>query len=169
MQFPDLKFNGLVRFFGGLVPHTLTASDYPDFAAMRADYLAHGRIAINVNNSNGTIFADPSVNWDFRAWHDMCHILTDGDFSPAGESPAMAEMLRQMRAHPGLTDSERDTFESYIRAEIEGQTAWYSLTGGFPSDQKGFAQSYLQIAREVRPKQDAAHIAAMLQLSGVVS
>ena len=146
MQFPDLKFNGIVRFFGGLVPHILTSSDYPDYDAMRADYMAHGRIRVNTEHSTNTIFADPSVNWLFRAWHDMCHIMANGDFSPHGESLAMAEMIRQLRAHPGLDDSERDTFESYIRAEVEGQGAWYRLTGEFPSNQKQFAAEYLEIS-----------------------
>jgi hypothetical protein len=149
------EFNGLVRFFGSLVPHTLTASQYEDFEALRADYLARGSIKINVDNSSGTIFGDPSLNWLFRAWHDMSHIITGGDFSRKGEYKAMLEMWRQIDAYPFTmstsstgalerSKAKRDWFKRIVYAEVMGHFDYHEHFGTFPTDQYQLTDDVLE-------------------------
>jgi hypothetical protein len=155
------EFNGLVRFFGSLVPHTLSGTSYPDFAAMKADYRARGSIKINVDYSTGTVFGDPTINWLFRAWHDACHLITDGDFSREGEYKAMLEMWRQIDEYPGLDNTfwpmmgyntvlgvtHREWFKRIVYAEVIGQFDEYAKTGHFPQEQYAFVEHYLWTIR----------------------
>lgn len=69
--------------------------------------------------SDGTIYADPAVNWAFRAWHDATHIAGRYDFTLAGETA---------------------TCEAQIRAEIVGQAQYAAAHGHFPVDQAAFVQ-----------------------------
>lgn len=148
------EFNGLVRYFGSLVPHTLTASEYANFEEMRADYHARGSIKVNVEHSTGTIFGDPTLNWLGRAWHDMCHIITGGDFSRDGEYKAMLEQWRQTDNYPvGISlDEEMSTVQPYdkwdwfkriVYAEVMGQFDYQAVNGYFPKKQYDFVTGYL--------------------------
>jgi hypothetical protein len=134
----DVEFNKLVRFFGGLVPHSYTSTQYDSFEAMKADYIATGRIKINVDHSSGTIFGDQSVNWLFRAWHDYCHLLVDAPFTADGERLAALEQCRQIEQHPGLTTGQKETFKRIVGIEVNGQVAYYVEHNDFPPNQYDF-------------------------------
>jgi hypothetical protein len=132
------SFNTLVRFMGSLVPHDLTIGQYKDFAEMKADYDARGRIRVNVENSTNTIFGTPTINWQFRAWHDMCHILTGADFSRDGELAACREMQRQIDALPDYTRVEKEEFKRIVWIEVMGQYEYYQQEGKYPDNQYEF-------------------------------
>jgi hypothetical protein len=141
------ELNGLVRFMGGLVPHSYTASQYPDYDAMRADYLATGRLKINTEFSTNTVFGDPVTNWFFRAWHDYCHIKANADFSPTGEHLAYWEMLTQLAEYNSetnaFTNEQIAQFVDIIHAEVIGQGDYYRQFGKFPDNQYEFVLAYL--------------------------
>ena len=139
------EFNGVVRYFGGMVRHKLTREQYPTFEAMRDDYSHTGVIAINVDNCDNTIFGAPDVNYLFRAWHDYCHIQVNGGFDRAGELAAMRLMCEHIDAHPGLSDALKATCKELVRIEVEGQVDYFLATGQFPENQFDFALSiYLE-------------------------
>lgn len=141
------EFNGLVRYMGGLVPHSYTADQYPTYSDMKSDYETTGRIKINTDNSTYTVFGDPVTNWFFRAWHDSCHLRADGDFSPMGEKLAywqmvvdLAEYNKETNAFPLDTIAE---FIDIIHAEVIGQGECYQKFGKFPDNQYEFVKEYI--------------------------
>lgn len=138
MPVVNKEFNGLVQFYGGLVKHSLTTFDYPDFEAMKLDYERTGYIRVNVEHSTGTIFGSQTVNWLFRAWHDYCHLVVNAPFDAEGERRAAMEQIRQVWAHPGLSDAEKTLYSSIIDIEVNGQVEYYQKYNDFPSDQYQF-------------------------------
>lgn len=138
----DPTFNVIVSEFA---PARFLYSDaqYKDFAAMRADYDARGIIAVNVDHSENTIFGAASVNWQFRAWHDMAHIATNAPFTAEGERAAGAYQMEQIRARYGYS---ADTYRwcAIIDAEVNGQVAYFFEHGEFVTDQFAYAVEYLR-------------------------
>ena len=120
-----------------------TETQFPDFAAMKADFLSTGWLRVNVNFCENTIFGDPSVNVQFRAWHDLCHIELDADFSPEGERAAAALQIAQVYAVYG-NNADTRTYAAIIDAEVNGQLAYYLETGAFPENQYEFVCDYLR-------------------------
>lgn len=143
IQFPNHRFNALVNYQGSLVPHSLTSSQYADYDEMKQDFERTGRIKVNVDYSTGTIFCSPTTNWNFRAWHDMCHILEDAPFSREGEYMAMIRMQEQVYDMPDLTAEEKKLFALLIECEVMGQVDYYEQHGGFPTNQLEFAKNWL--------------------------
>lgn len=131
-------FNSIVEHYGGLVPHTLGTFDYPSFEAMRSEWLETGSIQVNTEHSDGTIFGSPRVNWLFRAWHDHCHLLVDAGFNADGERLAALEQIRQVYAHPSLSEFDKLLFARIIDVEVNGQVAYYLAHNDFPPDQTAF-------------------------------
>lgn len=145
MPILDKGFNAIVKYIGGRVPHTLTADQYPDYAAMKRDWEATGHLKINVGNSLGTIFGSASLNWLFRAWHDYAHVTIDADFSPTGEAAAAEEMKRIMiELIPTLTPAEIARYSRIIDAEVNAQAQYFMKYGAFPENQYEFMAQYLQ-------------------------
>lgn len=150
----NAEFNKVVRYVGSLVPHSLTQGDYKDFAALCSDYEHTGRIKINVNNSDGTLFGDAATNWLFRAWHDMCHIKANADFSETGEGTAATYMKQTiLPLLPNTTPVQLAEFERIIDCEVCGQGAYFSAYGEFPLDQYAFSMYYLKYGA-IPPKQE---------------
>lgn len=144
LTLPNKRFNQVVSYMGGLVAFDYTTSDYTDFDAMRLDYQQRGRIKVNVNNSDRTMFGSPAPNWYFRAWHDMCHLLADAPFTPAGEYKAEELMIAQLDALPDLTAEEKELFSLFIHCEVSGQVDYYQRHNAFPENQLAFTLAYLQ-------------------------
>lgn len=148
MPILNREFNAVVKHIGSLVPHTLTGGDYKDFADMKADFARTGRIKINVNNSTGTIFGDPVINWLFRAWHDHCHILADADFTLDGEARAAAYMIGSIqRALPDVPIPQLVEYARIILCEVNGQGEYFATYGEFPIDQHAFSVHYLKTGK----------------------
>ena len=131
----DYRFNDIVRFFGSLVPHTLTSEDYSGFDEMAQDFEETGSIKINTLNSTGTIFGDPSVNWLFRVWHDYAHIRTGAGFDFNGEITAMRLQIADVYAHSGLTEDEKTTFSHLLTFSVQGTGEYYITHGQFPPNE----------------------------------
>ena len=138
MRVISKEFNALVEHFGSLVPHTLGTFDYPSYEAMRAEWLLTGSIQVNTDHSDGTIFGHPRVNWLFRAWHDYCHLLVNAPFDAQGEKRAADEQIRQVYAHPSLSDADKPLFARIIGIEVNGQVDYYLAHNSFPPDQLAF-------------------------------
>lgn len=120
-----------------------TASDYADFEEMKSDFLATGRIKINVNHSDKTIFGSPVTNWQFRAWHDSCHILANADFTFEGERKAAALQVSQVLALDGPSLYDKTRWVALIVAEVIGQGEFFIQHNDFPADQREFVKGYL--------------------------
>lgn len=121
----------------------LTSRQYADFAEMKADFERTGYIYVNVDHSDNTIFGSPSTNWQFRAWHDMCHIQADADFSFEGEQKAAELQMTQVATLHGPTYKDKTRWLSLIRAEVIGQGEYYREHGDFPNDQRAFVADYI--------------------------
>lgn len=139
----DREFNGVVKFFGSLVPHTLTCSEYKSFEEMKKFYEDHGYLKINVDHSDKTIFGDPTVNWLFRAWHDMCHVIENAGFDREGETKALRLMQKQINDYPSVSVENKTKFNKILEVEVLGQLDYYEQHGDFPEDQYSFALTKL--------------------------
>jgi len=95
-----------------------------------------GRFVINPDFSDCTIFGDPAVNHQFRAWHDYCHYIGQFPFTTAGEAQAAALQIEQLRA-AGLSSPEVETL---IDIEVNEQAKFFERSGGFPRDQRAFTR-----------------------------
>ena len=120
-----------------------TASDYADFAEMKSDFEATGRIKINVNHSDKTIFGSPVTNWQFRAWHDACHILANADFTFEGEKRAASLQATQVLALDGPSLYDKARWIALIVAEVIGQGEFFIQHNDFPANQRAFVAGYL--------------------------
>jgi hypothetical protein len=137
----DPTFNVIVSEFAP-ARFNYTDKQYASFEDMRTDYRQRGFINVNVDFSDGTIFGAASVNWQFRAWHDMAHIAVDAPFTADGERAAAAYQMAQVRARYG---NSRESYRwcAIIDAEVNAQVAYYLAHGHFVADQYPFAQAYL--------------------------
>lgn len=138
----DITFDYLVSL---MAPSKVRYSDkqYASYAEMRADFEATGYLTINVLHSDHTIFASPMGNWQFRAWHDACHIQANADFSPEGERKAANLMVKQLWHLDGPSLADKTRWAAIIDAEVNGQGAYYAQHNDFPVDQRAFVIDYL--------------------------
>ncbi len=88
-----------------------------------------------------TIYQDAKVNHAFRAWHDSCHIAGNYAFTLEGERATCEHQIAQLLAtFPSAPAWAINT----IRAEVIGQTEFFSSTGAFPGNQAAFIADYLR-------------------------
>jgi len=99
------------------------------------------RLVVYSGGSNGTIYADPEVNYAFRAWHDYTHWKGSFDFSVEGETAVCQEQCRQLVERYG--DSAR-RWCGILRAEVIGQRLFYQRHKKYVSDQRAFIEEYIR-------------------------
>ena len=93
--------------------------------------------------SENTIYAEPEVNWAFRAWHDWCHYRGAHDFTPEGER----SVFELQRSHLLLFYGDSLQTRRWIRilrAEVIGQQEYFYRYGHYPHDQRAFVEVYLK-------------------------
>jgi hypothetical protein len=101
-----------------------------------------GRMLVYNWASDQTIFADPEVNWAFRAWHDWTHIQVDGAFNVEGEVKVAKRQIEDLTKVYG-PGKATDRFAQLIWAEVMGQVLYADNHGGdFPVDQRAFYAAY---------------------------
>lgn len=93
--------------------------------------------------SENTIFGDRDVNFAFRAWHDWCHWRGGYDFSFLGECATCHMQVQQLKEHYGKNHQTAYWIE-LLTAEVVGQRQFYEKFKTYISDQRAFAQAYLQ-------------------------
>jgi hypothetical protein len=142
----DPEFNAFVLRMAESIPYDPAPGYTASFEGMRATYRATGRIPINTDFSEGTIFGDPAINWAFRAWHDWAHIRGNYDFTEEGEKHAAELQKRDVNgAVMGgyILPSQGWRFRRLIDCEVNGQVQYQLAHNAFPSDQMAFAKEYL--------------------------
>ena len=99
------------------------------------------RMVVWSGGSDATIFADPEVNYAFRAWHDWTHWRHRLDFTLAGEAYTAAQQTRDLRKVFGDWDDHPDRLHwaDIIRVEVYEQAKHHAMCGDFVDDQVGFA------------------------------
>lgn len=140
----DSGFNGAVLHMAHLAyPKWFDVSDNApeSFAGLYRHVSLTGRITVWSGASDATIYADPSVNWAFRAWHDSVHLAIGADFSHAGEVAAceaqIASLREQFPRMPVL-------WSALLRIEVVGQVIALESSGSFVSDQVSFTLATLE-------------------------
>jgi hypothetical protein len=93
--------------------------------------------------SQHTIYADPSVNYAFRAWHDWTHWTGRHDLTFKGEIAVCTDQRRFLMEMFGST-AAIEGWSAIINAEIIGQATYFQFHKRFPVDQRGFVEAYLQ-------------------------
>lgn len=109
--------------------------------------MSTGRMLVWDGASDKTIFADPEVNYAFRAWHDFHHYRSQLGFDLAGEAAVAELQKRDIFKVYGATAEARE-FARLIDAEVVAQTAFADHTGSFPADQRAFVVEFLQTQSE---------------------
>ena len=110
--------------------------------SLRCHVAATGRILVWSGESDRTIFADPEVNWAFRAWHDWCHLTHGLEFTTQDEVKVALVQMGHIRTLYGH-DKRADRFCALIDAEVIGQIVYQQQHGEFPHDQMTFTREYL--------------------------
>lgn len=144
----DITFDYIVSLMAPKNVKLVSGQPYADFDAMVVDYERTGYLKISVDHSDATIFGSASVNWQFRAWHDLCHIQANADFSPAGEEIAANRQMAQLGellAKDSIALADYLRWSAIIDAEVNGQTEFFVKFGAFPEDQRTFALNYLRV------------------------
>ncbi len=139
----DPTFDYLVSLMSPSNVKLVSGQPYADFDALKADYESTGYIKVSVDYSDNSIFGESKTNWQFRAWHDTCHIKVNADFSPRGEKDAAFEMMRQVINLTGPSWDDKYRWIRLIDEEVNGQTEYYQKHNAFPADQRQFAVDYL--------------------------
>lgn len=126
----------------------IASPDAPtDYDAARAEWIARRRPHISSLNSDATVFSCYTDNLHFRAWHDVRHFTTGGDFDTAGELRtwrAQRDDLRRWYGRSGRYYSSRLVdLEALLHCEVLGQLAYQQTWGDFPMDQLAFTQAFL--------------------------
>lgn len=86
--------------------------------------------------SGTSIYPDPTVNSEFRYWHDRTHVRLLCSFDYWDERAVAEHHLARLEAH-GFA---RGSLEWLLfRADTLGQNEFHRLSGGFVSDQRAFA------------------------------
>lgn len=120
------------------------ADDAPNtFEALKEHVAQTGRMSVWSGASGKTIFGDAKANYDFRAWHDACHLAGNHPFTPEGELGAFNDMVEDVHEAADHTPEAAKTI-SLLHEEIIGQLTYGQNHGGeFPVNQRGFAAAYL--------------------------
>lgn len=139
----DITFDYLVSV---MAPKKVRYTDkqFANFAELKRDFEHTGYLTINVLYSDSTIFGSPAGNWQFRAWHDACHIIANADFSPQGERNAAKLMREQVWKLNGPSLIDKARWCAIIDAEVIGQGSYYATYGTFPENQRTFVADYLR-------------------------
>ena len=112
------------------------------FDELKAHLDAGKRMVVFSGGSGATIYADPEVNWCFRAWHDWCHWRGNYPLSLAGERATCGMQARHLLTLYGNGPSVRRWIR-IIHAEIIGQANFYKEHAHFPVDQYAFVARHL--------------------------
>lgn len=95
-----------------------------------------GRLTVWDGASGETIFGDPEINLQFRAWHDWAHWRYRLPFDMNGETAAAFVQAAQLTRTHG-PDPE---LLALLFCEVIGQAHFYQSFGAFPDDQRSFCR-----------------------------
>lgn len=134
----------------------------PDtYADLRKHYQRTGRVLVDKGYSHKTSFADPEVNYAFRAWHDATHLRDKRRFTFDDEYKAAVAQHDDLckvygtetvfRADQRIADLSKPgrpflvAFVDLLMAETYGQQCYARNHGGdFPDDQYAFTLAWLK-------------------------
>lgn len=112
------------------------------------DYIQRtGTIVVWSGGSEQTIYEDPKVNYQFRAWHDYFHFVLDQPFTTDGETVVAEAQVRVATAIlKGAHARHRliQLVSELIMCEITEQACGYFATGKFEDDQVAFTLKHLK-------------------------
>ncbi|HVH75197.1 MAG TPA: hypothetical protein VM755_09805 [Stellaceae bacterium] len=145
MQPLDSSLNAaIIHIAGKLFPLGFDVSDTApsSFKELCGHLNAGNRMVVFAGGSDRTIYADPEVNWAFRAWHDWCHWRGVHDLTLESERAVCRMQTWHIRKLYGEVIARK--WGSIIRAEIIGQAQYFHCHKRFPEDQRGFIEAYLR-------------------------
>jgi len=105
------------------------------------------RMVVFSGGSTATIYADPDINYAFRAWHDFCHWRGEHDLSLDGEAATCLMQCRHLR-HFYSNERKLRRWSLILRAEVIGQGRYFHYHKHFPANQRGFVEAYLNDASQ---------------------
>lgn len=140
----DASFNKVVNEMAAhYVPEGYEMSEdapstYPELKAL----LDRGeRLIVYSGGSDMTIFAEPEVNYAFRAWHDWCHWKGQHLFTLFGEIGVYRMQQEQLIAKYGDTPQVRGWCK-LLYAEVLGQFLYYYHHKDYIDNQKEFVKHF---------------------------
>jgi len=104
----------------------------------QAYLMAHGKVCIAEEDSDGTIYDCADTNHHLRAWHDAIHMAHDFAFNAAGEAAAAYVHIAQLAARYGINATTR-RWSALLLADLLGLVHYHCRTGLWPMDKREFA------------------------------
>jgi hypothetical protein len=142
----DIGFNiAVLHIASKLCPGGYQVSDdAPDtYVKPRAHLDRAKQMLVWSGGSENTIYAEPEVNWAFRAWHDWCHYRGTHDFTPEGERSVFELQRSHLLLFYGDSLQTRRRIR-ILRAEVIDQQEYFYKYGHYPHDQRAFVETYLK-------------------------
>lgn len=147
----DAELNAaIVHLVDKLLPQGFDVSPNApsSFEALKAQYDC-GRMVVWDGASDDTVFAEPRVNYAFRAWHDLTHIVYQCPFTIDGESEALnMQLIDLLEFFPGIPTETMARWKAILVAEVDGQGEYNARYGRFPVNQRAFVEAYLVDKRD---------------------
>lgn len=125
--------------------------------AVVAYHKEHGKLCIAAEDSDGTIYADASVNHDLRAWHDSVHVKHGFEFNAAGEAAAVYVQIAQVVYCDLYGERAHKEAARLLLADILGLVHYHLRTGKWPRNK---AKS--TVAEAIKWKDEADRIVVAL-------
>lgn len=104
------------------------------------------QLVVYSGGSETTIFADPKINFAFRAWHDLTHYQYEYDFSLIGEMFTCNAQIYEVTYTLGADIAQH--CRPYLTAEIIGQRLYYDKYKCYVEDQQAFVLAYMANSKE---------------------
>lgn len=133
--------SAILAMAGEIFPDGFDVSDDApsSYEALIQHLNAGNRMVVYSGGAEGTIYADPQVNYAFRAWHDWCHWKGANDFTIPGEIGVYTMQVSHLKER--FSDVNRWSWILY--AEVVGQRLYYSRYKTYVEDQRSFIAAYL--------------------------
>ena len=120
----------------------ISGTDAPEtFKALKAEMAARGRITINSDNSDDTIYGSSSINIMSRAWHDWAHLHGGYGFDVSGEAKACRLQCEQIKQRVPV--DQAFYLCALLEADVVGQALYFQRHGRFVERQREFVLAYM--------------------------
>lgn len=119
----------------------MSGSRYASPEAYFDEIRERGRVTVFTGGSDNTIFGEPEINYDFRAWHEWTHFILRAGFDLTGELAVAHRQCEDLALVFGH-GYKYDEWRKLVMAEVYGQALYFDQRGEFPIDQVYFDVLY---------------------------
>ena len=127
----------------GYIPDVMAPTSYKELCAAYANCERSGcPLPVFSGGSESTIYGVPEVNYAFRYWHDVEHVLGGNNFGLQGEIRTAYRQLATLESVYGFGPATMEW--KLLHADIVGQIQYYNKHKKFVENQVEFALDFIR-------------------------